>query len=617
MLLPELRQRADISELIGDTVDKKDGLFTLIKKAAKSICDVPLLAGMIPMIAVLYGLGFDRSTGVLPGYSFEEGAAIFAASYAAGIIGMSMIKQYAMKRRAVIDPENKNKKKIGERLKHGLLNNPHLGGLAMSIAYPASIDFISKNIWFDQQTREPNWFYTGMFGYIAGYYLVEIARNNEFVKRGFENFRRRKVSEGEKIGLAERIYNYPLEHPQNAGALVGVAFPTYIIAYALVNSNGHANFANVPALMYVGLALYSGILATIAYLGTSAVSWFLHSNSLKLMQNSLMQNVNSISGDIDAAINNQRWVMEIPTTPANERKNHFRLGDLYMRNGNLEDALDEYYKALQLVGKKGQIYSNPIDAILGMADSVNVLKLFGEVRNLKYRTSTDRDEFVENLEFMSTHFPEEYEQKVPPKTHRSYLSVRKGIDRSGAARLKRFVRQVRNSNFSDADRTLRLVVRSEPRNPEFHLFYAKFLEVMGDKNLAAEEYNTTIRLLVGNPEIAGNFERIDVSRNEVLTYKADKFLNKTLIFKRSRNRQEIEKEYASLCYFHERLGERVAKPLTMFEQGDMTYLIMEHSGEKTLHDLAEEGRLTYETLSEAVELLCEVQRVGSEHETGA
>ncbi len=451
----------------------------------------------------------------------------------------------------------------------------------------------------------------GLIGYTLGYYLVELARNNEFVRRGFEEGRRRDFSEDKERSLLKRIYDYPLEHPGIAAAIAGAMPSAYVAGMALANEVNP--FTALSSPLEAGLVFYSGLFAAAAYLGMSALSWVLHSDSLRLMGNSAMARIDSLTGRLDSAIEHQLKVMEIPTNPANERKNRFRLGDLYLRNGSIEDALNEYYKAVQLVGKKGQAYTNPIDAISGVMSSINPLMALKGGWRSRDEMATNTDEINENSESLGIP-ADEYRKRFCKGIHWwEYMSEYETLDTSAQSRLERFARQVRARDFNDADRTMRLVVRSEPKNPEYHLLYAKFLDVVGDNELAGEEYLAAIRLLVGNPGIAGNFERIGVSRNEVLTYSADRFLKKTLIFKRSEKRDEITQEYENLRYFHERLGDRIAKPLAMLDSGRWTYLIMEHAGEKTLANLAEEGKLTYSCIADTINLLSKIHSIGEEY----
>jgi tetratricopeptide (TPR) repeat protein len=610
MELPPLEKRIDTRAMLWDQFTTEDNLGDRLKKLGATLCRYPAIGGLITTFATTAVL--DKA-GMLPQGGSEfmtlESYILFGSIAAA-----SLVKQYGLKDRSMVRPTTGKEANLLEKMRCGMLNNPHIAGV-LSGAALTGLWLQANMMIYEMQGRYMSnpWLSEGVWaapilGYIAGYTIMEMAKSNEHVKRGFEQHKRMEEAPktvGEKL---KAIYNWPFEHPNFFATAAGASY----FAFRIVS-----NYETVvPSKLPAAVAWYgfNGLMAWAAsYFGMSAVSWLMHSNTMSLMKDSAMRSLNSALGRTEKAIDCQRSIMEIPTTEGNECRNHFRLGDLYMKADRLEEALTEYYKGIELIDAKGRFYSNPLDVLGGLADNLMVRQVIDMIGSVGDKFSEGGEDALAHIEKQI----KEGEQMPAGLPEKIYDYLQKNVNKDEIVRLKRFAGEVKHRELVDADRNMRRIICSDIENPELHLLYAKFLDTMGDSELAKQEYTLTTSILLGNPEIAGNFERIGVSRNEVMTYNADKFLNKTLIFKRSSRKEDIEMEYAALSIFYSELKEKVAKPLALIEHDGMSYLIMEHSGEKTLQDLAAEERLTYDTLSEAVGLLCEIQDVGRKYGAGA
>jgi tetratricopeptide (TPR) repeat protein len=608
LYLPPISERADIVKVVEGYDPKVMGRnesWSNLRVIARN----PLPSAFVLTDLSMAGLYF----GGVPADSQIMAYALPGVFFGSAVL-LGLANDYLLKKRKAVKPVGPKPGGLQERIRLGLMNHPKLVGLGVGFSMAGFVEFLE---YFTTRLGMPAYdmthlfaMMTGIIGYASTYLLAGFAKSNQVVGQGFKEYRRRHYEPDSSGVKMRKMYDGLMEHPGAAAVIGGLGAAAYFV-YSVTQNKGLDNirWEGVPFLGTAGI--FVALLASVPiYLGASAVSWAMHSNSLRLMKETAGYGINSLLKKYDAAVNNLRKVMEIPTSQANELSLHTRMGNLMLKNGDAEEALGEYYKAIELAGANDRVYTNPMDLIMSGIYGLNPLK------RLHLEGLLDHE--YDGLRWIRRLVKSEGEDKMTTLQSRvAYALSKRTVASDHDKDLERLAREIKSRRIDGADMNMRMRIMDEILNPETHLLYAKFLDVMGDRDFANEEYRIAISLVVSNPLLAGNFERIGVSRNEVLTYKADKFLNRTLIFKRSEKREEIEQEYANLSYFYGKLKDKVAKPLAMIEEGRWHYLIMEHAGEKTLHDLAEEGRLTYDTLSEAVGLLCEVQRVGEEYGTGA
>jgi len=530
--LPSIQDRADLSAYMKDKFMSGEKRDIDLGLQLRELINSPFFTGLgTTSLTFMALLELD----LLPQTPTGEDALKVMGIYFAETLGLGLVKEYVLKNRTIIKPDEPGN--LAKKLKYSVLNNPRLAGIASALCLPGLFNVYNNMLmWVDKTLGtsvyppfNPNNVTTlllGTIGYLAGYLSVELAKSNELVARGFREYRKRHYEEDKKEDKITNFYNSLFEHPDRAALIAGGG---YFLKNMVDMYNGIGLGSQVSPALTAMWAGFSVAVAVFTYFGWSALSWAFHPNSLSLMKNILSRDFNSLFHRYEQAIKDQKELMEIPTTEANEFRNHLRLGDLYLNDDKLEQAVDEYYKAMGLINKKDRSYTNPLDVVSSIARSLT--EMVGEISYLKERV-------VESL------------------------SQRKEID--SKVRLRRIANQTRHMELINADKKIREEVASDVLNPEAHLFYAKFLSAVGDR-LAEKEYERFISLIMDDPEQVKNFERIGPgpSRREILTYvpEEDVFLDRKIVLVRNQEKRMIDDEYNALKIFNKELGERVAKPI--------------------------------------------------------
>jgi len=484
-------------------------------------------------------------------YDLEKMVNIFLWSLYVEGLGFSLLRDYGWDKMERIKPKTNN---LFEKVKLALINNPKLVGIGTQLSWLA---FLNDN----DPTLKYNPFLLFAFtfpAYAAGTLSAQFARNNELLKRGFNMYREDNPLEP---NFLRDIYNWVFEHPGLTAGMAGIGSFAYLWNdYASTWGIADANVALLVAV--TGLKALG--ITTLTYLGTSALSWFLHTNSLSIIKHNSLSALNYFLGDNAQAIKHQKHIMQIPTSIENEITNHIRLGKLYQKVGRTGGALFEFGEAAQISEGRRE-YTNVYDMISTNLSKINPLKFWNYFKYKLYYGALGKDNFKSLLH---------------------YLGER---------------------DYGVVDLNLRILLAEDPGNIEYHLLYAKLNQGLGLDKRVEFEFRTITQLVLEQPE---NFSVIGESRNEVMTYAASEFLDRNIIFKRGKNQEQLQEEYEATAYFREKLGDRVASPLVFMEHEDLFYFLSEHSGNETLYSLAIKGELTSDLVRSSLESLALIQIEG-------
>ncbi|MBS1267220.1 MAG: Protein TolB [Candidatus Woesearchaeota archaeon] len=534
--LPDLKSYPELAENIVPYKNRTEFLAYLFKIH-------PNLQGLITSLATTYTpfiFGTDPD--------LETMINTFLWSYYGQSLGFSLLKDYGWDKMQRIEPEGEG---IFQKAKLALINNPKLVGIASHLSWFAFLNDIDPTLKFD-----PTLLFAFTFpAYAAGTLSAHFARNNELLKRGFKQYREQNEHEP---NLFKGLYNWVFEHPEVVAGVSGVGSFAYLWNnYASTWGIADANLG----LLAFRTCLQSLAISTLSYLGTSALSWFLHTDSLFLVKHNLLSKVNSLFNNHSRAIEHMNQIMQVPTTIENEIANHTKLGKLYLKADKTGDALMEFAQAAKMPAKRRD-YTNPFDLVFSSLKKINPIRAFTWFKN----------------------------------------NIIYGM--LGLNNFKSFVHSAKNREYSLADLNLKILLSNNPENVEYHLLYANFCQGIGLNNRADFEFETITSMVLDDQEA---FEIIGESRNEVMTYAASEFLQKSLIFKRGTNAQQLQEEFNATTYFRERLGNRIANPLSFVEHDDLFYFLSEHSGNETLYSLAMKGELTQDLTKQALETLALIQ----------
>jgi hypothetical protein len=185
-------------------------------------------------------------------------------------------------------------------------------------------------------------------------------------------------------------------------------------------------------------------------------------------------------------------------------------------------------------------------------------------------------------------------RKIAPNDHfgNFYASLRQGSVEDALASLDSFVHDDPTpSRFAarayvthELARMLPSLKRTVPK--------AKAMSELTLEQRAAVAWQDAIAVILNDRKLEQRFLPMGESRNEVLEYAANPFLQNLLVFKRCglKDRQRLLDERENMQFFRRYLGDSIVKSLAYVEHGGNAYHITLHAKSRTLEHVLQVGR---------------------------
>src|SRR3990167_9169729 len=87
-----------------------------------------------------------------------------------------------------------------------------------------------------------------------------------------------------------------------------------------------------------------------------------------------------------------------------------------------------------------------------------------------------------------------------------------------------------------------------------------------EQSLSKKQWKKTIELILNEPMLRGSFKRIGESKNELFEIESEGMINYTFIFKRRKNKSELEEEYKKSTFLYNLFrNDNASEPLEVIE----------------------------------------------------
>ena len=444
-------------------------------------------------------------------------------------LSLRAFNDYFIERRSI---RLKDSKELPSRLGGWLLDNPVIvsaGILVAGITSGAYFMISNQHEPMEEILREYTFLLTPVNAALADITIRGI-KNARKIKKGVQKLVTKRL---------ESIYNHLYEHPIAVGIGAGASRFIYDVttkflpgAYSTKPevSGSYASWFAIGSTVTLITGLAAGSIPVL--LGS-----LFHSHSLKLRKHKIKRVWHSFHKDKAKAIEEQRKLLEIPDSLDAKINGFVKLGELEIKNGEIENGFSRYRKALRLFDKK--------------EDSETYSSFFNKAFLINDIASTKK--YISGKYFLSDIILD-----LLRKDH-------------------------------NAVRSLGMLAQSMPNDYISRYIYGKALEIIGEKELGRREKLIAIRkILEEKPEET----EIKGSKNRVILIE-DGFL-KTEIIKKHGSLEDLKAEIARTEEAQEVLRNfedyYTPRPIGIDQESNQPYYLIEREDCKFLDQRIREDK---------------------------